>query len=803
MTSHRPMSPGGSALSITLPPSRRPVSSGLVKLLEEGEEEEDLLVRVGSEKRWLGKSSSSTYHPARPLLLLLEARLTTSFFRFSSQTAHSRNPTLIHDPRLGHVASFALSYPLPAPSSTASKLSSTKALHHESTRPPTLLTASLLHGVCSRSEPLSGKVLKGYISDRSTTNDPTGAGGLGLPSVTAMLLKEKDSSRILWGYVDGEVAVTSLVPGGGGKNLPKGVRSRGFGRIGARSTAHGGAVRTLAGGKELFAFASGGDDGTVKLWREAGSVSMRDERLECIWTGQVAEDRQKDQSMLGMPRDAIAKVCWDGSSLGCVTASGEVRVWIGFSNGEGEGRQRSLPDGEPIVRWRMPGEGENYRGFGGVGFEMDSTLSPQSLSFLVHLADSSSFIKLSISFPSSISPPDPSSLDPTVTAIIFRSQTDDLLSLPLTAFFTDFALPPTISLPFAHRSTPLASRPPSEPSTPSVSSSNVFHLPNTIESQEPIKRQGALGSSPYVVAGDAEGFVRVWAWNASPIQPSFSSPTLPVAGKDDAGQQSSQMLPFVLPIRDFLASPYNANSTAPPSSSKITFLTCSSSLLLVGTLEGSILIYDPLPPTTAMNGSPTLLRSFNERRAGRNLTRHLAAGELDPSLWQVSQITLERDLLVAAVGARILGWRIGDRRERDGKSPFKGKVLGRKAVSNGGGGGKSSGARSGHSTLPSSQESQASVGLPDIDILFVMLPLRSSSRDSRRDRFRPTFPSVGPSLYRASTHQSRSVRWRVGRGAHRNGAARIYPHVEPRGERARGGRASAEERERGTVGRRT
>lgn len=73
--------------------------------------------------------------------------------------SHSKSPSLLHDPRLSHVHSLALAYPLPPPNTPAHQL-----------RGPSLLSSSLLHGICSRSDPMTGKVTKGYI-------DANGANG--------------------------------------------------------------------------------------------------------------------------------------------------------------------------------------------------------------------------------------------------------------------------------------------------------------------------------------------------------------------------------------------------------------------------------------------------------------------------------------------------------------------------------------------------------------------------------------------------------------------------------------------------
>jgi len=127
---------------------------------------------------------------------------------------------------------------------------------------------------------------------------------------------------------------------------------------------------------------------------------------------------------------------------------------------------------------------------------------------------------------------------------------------------------------------------------------------------------------------------------------------------------------------------------------------------LVHSLEGVLKVYDPLA------SPPTLLRTFNDRSATRHLRPHLAAGALDPALWRVSQIVLERDMLVACVGGKILSWRMGSGgREREGRSEWKGKVVNKKAGTSGWAGMRTPNGKSGH--CASSILSQASTSAGD------------------------------------------------------------------------------------------
>lgn len=79
----------------------------------------------------------------------------------------------------------------------------------------TLLAASLQYGVVSRSYPLSGKILRGFLDASGTLN------GLGIGNPNAdfsphvsdsiTLTSEGGMAKILWGFRNSEVAVTTAL----------------------------------------------------------------------------------------------------------------------------------------------------------------------------------------------------------------------------------------------------------------------------------------------------------------------------------------------------------------------------------------------------------------------------------------------------------------------------------------------------------------------------------------------------------------------------------------------------------------
>ncbi|CCL99835.1 uncharacterized protein FIBRA_01859 [Fibroporia radiculosa] len=195
-----------------------------------------------------------------------------------------------------------------------------------------LLTASLYYGVVARSYPLRGKVLRGFLDASGTAN------GLGWgnpnaefsPHLSAIALASEGlSARILWGFRNGEVAVTTAA------------RAMDEGRVSAAKhvrckprECHDGVVLDVAWGMDgvsgsegLAPFVTGAADGRIKLWNA--------KRLACLWTSERKS---------GLVADACVKVRMN-VSCGIVAGameSGDVVLWSGLASllsEEGSGLQ--------------------------------------------------------------------------------------------------------------------------------------------------------------------------------------------------------------------------------------------------------------------------------------------------------------------------------------------------------------------------------------------------------------------------------------------------------------------------------
>lgn len=194
----------------------------------------------------------------------------------------------------------------------------------------TLLAASLQYGIVSRSYPLSGKILRGFLDASGTLN------GLGIgnpnaefsPNVSCIALaSEGGTAKVVWGFRNGEVAATTALRAMDHKrtSAARMVRCR-------LGDCHEGIVECIAfaqSGEGSALIVSGGADGRMKLWEVKNS-------LVCLWTS------NKGASLFP---DACVKVVMDVRQgvLAAGFRSGEVLVWTGFTGIPTGGSDVSAP----------------------------------------------------------------------------------------------------------------------------------------------------------------------------------------------------------------------------------------------------------------------------------------------------------------------------------------------------------------------------------------------------------------------------------------------------------------------------
>ncbi|KAI9061901.1 hypothetical protein FKP32DRAFT_1575110 [Trametes sanguinea] len=403
-----------------------------------------------------------------------------------------------------------------------------------------LLSASLQYGVVSRSFPLTGKVLRGFLDASGTAN------GLGIgnpnaefsPHVSSVALaSEGGTGKILWGYRNGEVAVTTAV------RVMDNNRASAARLIRCRlGDCHEGAVETVAWDRSVDSpsfCVTGGADGRVKLWDAKSS-------LRCLWTS------NKGPTLVPDPPVKLA-VDLQRGIVSAALRSGNIVVWTGFPS---------------------------------LSLESADLTAPQPRELRI--------------------PP------PTIPVAPGSSPFE---SLPLEIL--DLRISPQgdhPSLLVAYRHSPQLHR------LTWVPSANVFERtllgdPSgvLISAILPVwaSRQGERS---FVIAGDELGTVSIFPWNERPPQSSASG------------------VAFVSPLQQFTAH----------EDGSITALAWNSTVLVTGSSRGTTNVWD------ALTFSP--LRSL-----ASPATKPAAGAEWD----RVSQILLERDTLLVAVGSRVMAWKAG------------------------------------------------------------------------------------------------------------------------------------------------
>ncbi|KAG7449028.1 uncharacterized protein BT62DRAFT_992160 [Guyanagaster necrorhizus] len=176
----------------------------------------------------------------------------------------------------------------------------------------TLLSSSLKYGIVARSVPLTGKVLRGFLSP-----SPSGTGlGIGNPNtefsphVTACdITSDGGTAKIVWGFRSGEVAVMTA-----SRVMDMGTRSAANLVRCPVEDEHAGEVADVVWDDLAGVVVSAGKDGLVKVWET--------KKVHCIWSSTMK---------VGV-FDPCMKVV-SRLSKGCILAgfqSGDIVVWTGY-----------------------------------------------------------------------------------------------------------------------------------------------------------------------------------------------------------------------------------------------------------------------------------------------------------------------------------------------------------------------------------------------------------------------------------------------------------------------------------------
>ncbi|WWD02114.1 hypothetical protein V865_000152 [Kwoniella europaea PYCC6329] len=500
--------------------------------------------------------------------------------------------------------------------------------------PPHVLSASLVNGGVVRSDPISGKVSKGFWGPGRDANfhlrphlDPTAE-----PS--SIYLPIRSQSFILWGMRTGSCVHTT-------------VQSRHHATHGGRASSinvhsefpdshHGEIIDIWAPenpslSPESLRWVTGGEDGRVKLWQfHPGTGSRSGKRtpneaipasIQCLFTSDISNQPFENRSDASKRRqngrpDPIILARYDTKyDVVCgVTTDGDLRVWFSASKQPQE------------VRVDVGAE-EMEGGVKTLCLDVKENANEDVVAHvLIHHRRSPVLIRYDII-----------SVDEVKTKE-FVTPTGSSIS----AVHTSFQPTKPISAPSSGNSMSAKIVTPGE--TPETASPAVEEVdPFPISSSNTVHADSGYGR--FSMAGDETGYVHIWSWDV------------------DQETRRNQT-----PIKSWEAM-----------NGKVTALDYSCGLVAVGSFDGYIKIFDPLPYP------PNLLRTFHASRLTPGESLVAASEEPDARWYTVNKVILENDLVVASIGRKVFAWRAGS-----GKGRLGGKESGWRRTSGSRGDGKGS-----------------------------------------------------------------------------------------------------------------
>ncbi|KPV72094.1 uncharacterized protein RHOBADRAFT_56218, partial [Rhodotorula graminis WP1] len=625
------------------------------------------------------------------------------------QWHRARTPTVIHNPSLGAIHHLHIT--LPAAAATApvpSLLRGTPRSDIPSLTTTPALSVSLDLGAAVHSAPFTGK-----LSKRPLLSSPIDHLGrpVGLPILAATSFAlSPDGTRLVWGMRDGSLrfANSSSTIGSGGRGTPGGALEAGEVRSvepgGTATTAHregtpvhrvafsnaggtgGGRILRGARKQRTDIFVSAAADGVVAVWSlavpPAPGARERPAPAVKLWQGRwdVVVDAPPPPTAAAAAPATAAAIAAATRPRVKPTALAFDAGWLGRHHGRPASVAVGRSDGKTVV-WPAISLEEasltsgaslsahvhvlNARGVGPVDtLELDPpTEGSSSLGLLVHQAGASTFSRHV--FASAAEPP---------KRTLFGHPASVQLSA-ITALAVDFDDPPALngpSIPATPAEGKITFARPAELKTHALASNGAasFFPPalsrSTSEFSVSVSRPESpsheldvvprFGRRKYVAAGDAEGRVYLWDWEARQSEDEQERGDVVGPGKQVQGTEFED---------------------GGGQASKVTALELTDVGVFVGGLDGTLRFYSSLGSSTAL--SPPI-RSFRDRSAPRHPSRLLAHGlvaEDEEERWLVSHVRANRDAVVAAIGGRVLAWRVSSEVKKKAGKPTGGKLTAR------------------------------------------------------------------------------------------------------------------------------
>ncbi|WVN86154.1 uncharacterized protein L203_101315 [Cryptococcus depauperatus CBS 7841] len=475
--------------------------------------------------------------------------------------------------------------------------------------PPYMLSASLFMGGVVRSDPISGKVSKGFWGPGRDANfhlrpymDP-------LAEPSAIHLPTRSQAFILWGLRTGGVIYTSVQTR---HHATHGGRASSLNIYCDLRQAHEAQVNDIwipqGQDSPSLKWITAGEDGRVKLWQLHPCTSTSksnkkshivDGSIECIFTSTVVEsclsDRSEEMKRRQSVRpDGIILARYDhlNDVVAGVTEDGDLRVWFRASS-------------ETNLELRIDlGSAESHGEVKFMEMATQLALDESTVSIVIHRHHSHLITRHDIS------------ISGKENVVTFQA----LVGASFSCIHTSLQPSLPISSRKTGQSTPMLIRMTGSSET---TRSTLPKVPNlNLSDDSPDLKQTDTEFGKFIMAGDEAGYVHIWAWN----------------------EEESERKP----LRSWQAS-----------EGKITALDASCGLVAIGSYDGWIKVYDPVP------NSPSLLRSFHALHLSAGEVNVAASSQPDARHYTVNQIVLENDLVVAAIGRRVFAWQASNSKSKN------------------------------------------------------------------------------------------------------------------------------------------
>ncbi|GAA5855447.1 hypothetical protein JCM9279_005480 [Rhodotorula babjevae] len=626
------------------------------------------------------------------------------------QWHRARTPTVIHNPSLGAIHHMHVN--LPAAAATApvpSLLRGTPRTDVPSLATTPMLSVSLDLGAAVHSAPFTGKLSKRPLL--SSPIDHLGRPLLGLPILAATSFAvSADGTRLVWGMRDGSLrfANSSSTIGSGGRGTPGGALEAGEVRSlepgGTATTAHRegapvhlvafsnaggtGGGRVLRGARKQRAdvFVSAAADGVVAVWSlavpPASGARERPAPAVKLWQGRwdIAVDAPPPPTAAAAAPATAAGIAAATRPRVKPTALAFDAGWLGRHHGRPTSIAVGRSDGKTVIWPAVSLEEASLSSGTSLAadvhvldarapcavdkVELDPPIEgSSSLSLLIHQTGASTFSRHVFASPA----------EPPKRTIFGHPASVQLAAI--TALAVDFDDPPALSstsIPATPAEGKITFARPADAKAPGLASdgrASVFPPAlsrSTSEFSVSISRPESpsheldvvprFGRRKYVAAGDAEGRVYLWDWEVRQSEEEQERGDVVGPGKqvqateiEDGGGQAS----------------------------KVTALELTDVGVFIGGLDGTLRFYSSLGSSTAL--SPPV-RSFRDRSAPRHPSRLLAQGLVagdEEERWLVSHVRANRDAVVAAIGGRVLAWRVSSEVKKKAGKPTGGKLTAR------------------------------------------------------------------------------------------------------------------------------